>query len=149
MWVLCLCSCASATHGILALRVEWSKTRARAARWREEILLLEEEMRRSIESCLWRSHWWQSRAQQRAESESHIAEGLAAYAWEQSLVEQHRAICWATQWSAVRDRARSVLEGQQSSAETYDLLPELVIELEDEEGDRDDDQEDYQEDEDL
>ena len=31
------------------LRVEWLKCRARASRWKEEIQLVEEEMRRSLE----------------------------------------------------------------------------------------------------
>jgi hypothetical protein len=137
MWVHCLCARVSTAHGLLALRVEWCKTRARAHRWHEEIQLLEEEMRRSLESCLWRSRWWQSRAQQRVETETHIAEGLAAYAWEQSLAEQQRAVHWSTQWSAIRERARSVLTGQLSS------LPVLVVELGDEdEGDQDVEQED-------
>jgi hypothetical protein len=42
----------------LGVRVEWLKLRARAARWREEILLLEEEMRRAIEFCDWKQRWW-------------------------------------------------------------------------------------------
>jgi hypothetical protein len=132
----------------LALRVEWCKTRARANRWREEILLLEEEMRRALESCLWRSRWWQSRAQVSAEWESYLAEGLAAYACEQSLAEKERAIQWSSQWSAVRERARHILATQLSGAETYDWLPELVVELKDddeeeeEERDRDDAEDD-------
>src|SRR5882762_2397788 len=33
----------------LALRVEWAKSQARADRWNEEVVLLDEEMRRVIE----------------------------------------------------------------------------------------------------
>jgi hypothetical protein len=35
----------------LALRVEWAKAKARAARWEEEVVLLDEEMRRVIQFC--------------------------------------------------------------------------------------------------
>jgi hypothetical protein len=36
-----------------ALRVEWAKSKVRASRWHEEVMLLEEEMRRAIVY----SHW--------------------------------------------------------------------------------------------
>jgi hypothetical protein len=40
------------------LRAEWSKSRARAARAREEVLLLREEMRRVLEFLGWKARWW-------------------------------------------------------------------------------------------
>ena len=119
--------------------MEWAKTRARAERWHEEIQLLEEEMRHSLEYCWWRSRWWGSRACVQLVSASHIAEGLSAYAWEQSLVEQDRAIQWAARWSTIRERARAVLNEQLSSIDTCDALPPLVMEISD---DEEDDQED-------
>ena len=93
---------------------------------------------------MWRSQWWQSRAQRRVDSESHIAEGSATYAWEQSLAEQQRAIRWAAQWSAVRERAKVVLKTQLSSTETrYSSLPVIVVEIEDDdEGDEQEEQDD-------
>jgi hypothetical protein len=72
-----------------------------------------------------------------------VAEGLAVYAWEQSLAEKERTMRWSSQWSAVRERARSVLAAHLSGADTYDMLPELVVELDDEEvEDRDHDEAD-------
>jgi hypothetical protein len=94
--------------------------------------MLDEEMRRSLEYTWWRSNWWMLRASQRADAENHVAEGLYAYAVEQSNVEQQRAIRWTTQWAAVRERARSVLESQLSNVELQVPLPELVVELNDE-----------------
>ncbi|KAF8059257.1 hypothetical protein FPV67DRAFT_1395314, partial [Lyophyllum atratum] len=41
------------------IRLEWVKARARADRWREEVMLLEEEMRRVLEYCEWRASWWE------------------------------------------------------------------------------------------
>ena len=39
-------------------RIEWSKARARQARWKEEVLLLREEMRRVLEFFKWKSRDW-------------------------------------------------------------------------------------------
>jgi len=39
------------------LRVEWVKSRARAARAHEEVLLLREEMRRVLEFLQWKANW--------------------------------------------------------------------------------------------
>src|SRR5277367_6836379 len=114
---------------ILGLRVEWAKTRARSERWREDIRLLEEEMRRSLEFTWWLSNWWLSQASRRTDIAPHVAEGLRAYAVEQSNVEQRRAIRWTTQWAAVRERASAVLESQLSNVEMQVPLPELVVEL--------------------
>jgi hypothetical protein len=113
--------------------VEWAKTRARADRWREELLLLEEEMRRSLDFCWWRSQWWRLRVGDQSDTAGHIAEGLSAYALEQSAAEQQRAIQWSTQWSAVRERAQTILTTQLSNVETQEPLAELAVEIEDEE----------------
>jgi hypothetical protein len=40
------------------VRIEWAKSRARCHRWREELELLEEEMRRIILYCECQSRWW-------------------------------------------------------------------------------------------
>ncbi|KAJ7770053.1 hypothetical protein B0H16DRAFT_1307286 [Mycena metata] len=41
-----------------ALRVEWSKAYSRSNRWREELVLVEEEMRRTIEFGKWSEKQW-------------------------------------------------------------------------------------------
>jgi hypothetical protein len=88
-----------------------------------------------------------SRATQRTDAVSYVAEGLYAYAAEQSNAEEQRAIRWTTQWAAVRDRARFVLDTQLSNVETQVPLPELVVELEDEDERDDEDEADLDEDE--
>lgn len=40
------------------LRVEYSKAKARVLRWLEEILLVLEEMRRSVAFLQWKARWW-------------------------------------------------------------------------------------------
>ncbi|KAH9957066.1 hypothetical protein BGW80DRAFT_1139194, partial [Lactifluus volemus] len=80
------------------LRVEWLRCRARAARWKEEIQLVEEEMRRTLSFCEWKASWWDERHQARALVPFHVAEGVAAYAAEQAEAERQRALQWAVQW---------------------------------------------------
>ncbi|KAJ6558713.1 hypothetical protein B0H10DRAFT_2120544 [Mycena sp. CBHHK59/15] len=76
-----------------ALRVEWAKTRARAMRWREEVDLLEEEMRRVLQFFRWRSRWWLTQEGRRDEIENNtiMREGHAAYAHRQA--DQQEALC--------------------------------------------------------
>ena len=114
------------------LRVEWLKTRARAQRWNEELLLVEEEMRRALGWCYWRAQWWLQQVNKRSDVAAHIAEGIQAYAEEQSDAERQRSIRWATQWGDIRDRARAVVANMQSVSDGVESLPELVVELDDE-----------------
>ncbi|KAJ7080573.1 hypothetical protein B0H15DRAFT_953443 [Mycena belliarum] len=44
------------------VRIEWAKARARRLRWREEVDLLEEEMRRVLQFTRWRAGWWRAQA---------------------------------------------------------------------------------------
>ncbi|KAJ7434610.1 hypothetical protein B0H11DRAFT_1757333, partial [Mycena galericulata] len=43
-----------------ALRMEWAKTRARFLRQREQVDLLEEEMRRTLHFLRWKAEWWRT-----------------------------------------------------------------------------------------
>ena len=120
---------------------DWAKTRARAARWREEVILLDEDMRWALDYCWWRSQWWNARvvtASQRL-LPPHVAEGLSAFAREQRDAEQARALTWAAQWSAIRARAASVLCSHLSAEEGWSL-PKLVIEITDDEDEGDEDE---------
>ncbi|TRM56615.1 hypothetical protein BD626DRAFT_551464 [Schizophyllum amplum] len=68
-----------------ALGVEYCRAKARARRWHEEIILLEEEMRRALVYCTWMSTSWEARASQRTTPmTSALTEGLRAYAFDQS-----------------------------------------------------------------
>ena len=111
------------------LRVEWLKTRARAERWREELQLLDEEMRRALQFCWWRVQWWAKQGDIAAQQTGHISEGVRAYAIEQGNTKKRRAIRWASKWSAVRERAKEVLAAKPSNVDVTDLLPRLVIEI--------------------
>ncbi|KAJ7586193.1 hypothetical protein C8J56DRAFT_1052565 [Mycena floridula] len=70
-----------------SVHVEWSKARARSRRWREEVKLLKEEMRRVRESLLFLANLWRERATRiRLEEDAAMRSGLAAYAF---LQEDH------------------------------------------------------------
>jgi hypothetical protein len=76
------------------LRSEWAKSRARAKRATEEVCLLREEMRRALEFLEWKSEWWLSRQTSREVTCSALAEGLQAYAQEQSDIQRDLLDSW-------------------------------------------------------
>lgn len=119
------------------MRLEWAKCRARAEHSREEIILLEEEMRRVLEFCRWRAEWWDGQANRRPTAPPAVREGLLAYAAEQAAVERRLARIWEDKWRAVRARAQITLD--QDAVDVADKMeevgPEIEIELEEEEED--------------
>ncbi|KAG6822518.1 hypothetical protein H0H92_013535, partial [Tricholoma furcatifolium] len=76
------------------IRLEWLKARARAERWREEICLVEEEMRRVLEYGRWKARWWDTQKERRKTSCATLNEGVVAYAKEQAEVERRRVADW-------------------------------------------------------
>ena len=72
----------------IEFRLEWSKAYARKARWNEEVILLKEEMRRTLEFLDWRSKDWHRKGDHQVISSLAICpfqlEGLSAYACRQA-----------------------------------------------------------------
>ncbi|KAJ7486373.1 hypothetical protein B0H11DRAFT_1721594, partial [Mycena galericulata] len=123
------------------IRVEWAKSRARADRWREEVVLMEEEMRRVLEYCAWKARWWDERVapvrdDSRGAISFELAEGLRAYALAQAARERSWGTNWASKWSAVRARAAQVMREEVTDVTDGVLVP-LEVEL-DEEGEEED-----------
>jgi hypothetical protein len=118
------------------LRVEWLKSRARANRWKEEIQLVEEEMRRSLEFCKYLHSWWLQQASFRTANSSHLQEGLRAYASEMADKEDRRRMAWGLTWATIRERAKMVLEGYLNDREAEDSfpIPKLTLEIDVEDG---------------
>jgi len=81
------------------LEVEWAKSRARANRAKEEVLLLKEEMRRVVEFLKWKAEWWMSRVGHRS-ADSGLAEGLLAYAHKQTLLQKGLSQHFQSIWKA-------------------------------------------------
>ncbi|EDR07081.1 uncharacterized protein LACBIDRAFT_328410 [Laccaria bicolor S238N-H82] len=70
------------------LRSEWAKSRARANRAEEEVLLVREEMRRTLEFLNWKARWWEERGKLRTPSDKDCLEGLQAYSMEQAALHK-------------------------------------------------------------
>ncbi|KAJ7572679.1 hypothetical protein C8J56DRAFT_806785 [Mycena floridula] len=69
------------------LRLQWLRSRARANRWSEELLLLIEEMCRVLETFAWQANWWKNQ-QNRREVNLALSEGLNAYAKRQAFLKE-------------------------------------------------------------
>ncbi|KAJ7178448.1 hypothetical protein C8R43DRAFT_1084402 [Mycena crocata] len=105
------------------IKVEWMKARARADRWREEVILLEEEMRRVITFCTWKAAWWDERQvpvrdSDRTPISAPLAEGLRAYALAQASRERKWASSWSAKWGAVD------LDDEEDEDDTFDDFDE-------------------------
>ena len=91
------------------IQVEWMKSRARAARWREAVILAEERMRRVIQYSYWKAQWWEDRKYARQTDDASLKEGLVAYAKEHKQTELWLAKRLTAAWAGSRERARSLL----------------------------------------
>ncbi|KAJ7447609.1 hypothetical protein B0H11DRAFT_1744856 [Mycena galericulata] len=89
-----------------ALRIEWAKTRARAMRWREEVDLLEEEMRRTGEFLAWRSNWWKDCIDQRGLEDGAQREGETAYALRQAALLSGLRDSFLVKWGTLPELIR-------------------------------------------
>ncbi|KAJ7136981.1 hypothetical protein C8R44DRAFT_552414, partial [Mycena epipterygia] len=92
------------------LRVEWCKAYARTSRWHKDIVLVEEEMRRTIAYGYWASFDWVGRGTQRAGTvDAALEEGLLAYAREQSHREEMTCERLESNWVGIREKGRAYL----------------------------------------
>ncbi|KAL1684903.1 hypothetical protein GGG16DRAFT_67383, partial [Schizophyllum commune] len=111
-----------------ALRVEYLKSRARRDRHREEIRLLEEEMRRTLASFAADALEWEERVLVPITTDAELAEGLHSYAMDQASIARARAARFQLKWEAVRAQGQKALvhdfSGIQALPET-DTIREL------------------------
>ena len=82
-----------------AYQLEWSKSYARNQRWQEEVKLLKEEMRRTLEFLKWKSSLWSAKASGSGSPSSFaLREGLSAYACRQAAIftslRSHFLLLW-------------------------------------------------------
>ena len=85
------------------MRVQWCRTRARAMRWSEEVLLLQEEMRRVLEYMSWFANWWTSHAALPSTAhDPYLSEGLTAYAAKQEDLRLSLRNHFETLWKDVQ-----------------------------------------------
>lgn len=93
---------------MLALRVEWCKARARSLRWKEEVLLLCEEIRRMREFSLWKARWWRDQIGRREGISKELEEGMTAYALQHAVFEEKRAELVSARWDYLVEHAKGV-----------------------------------------
>jgi len=146
----------SDSAGDQILRVEWAKSRAHAARAKEEVLLLREEMRRVLEFLEWKATWWTAQENRRSKSGSKdLLEGLSAYAKVQSDLQLTLAAHFRTIWQqplhdaeplpAQPSMAPQTSDSQMPHTQTMDLSNnEEDDEEDDEDGCLDDGAEDFE-----
>lgn len=103
------------------LRSEWTKSKARASRSREEVLLLLEEMRRVLEFLEWKAAWWDERLDGLTNISADLAEGLRSYAADQAALQRSLATSFHHLWMTPLARVDAVVkEAQQESIEGDD-----------------------------
>lgn len=81
-----------------SMQVEWSKARARMRRWNEELMIIQEEMRRAIVYHEWRAAWWHERSSLREHSDATILSGVSGYACKQAAICTRMAERCAMSW---------------------------------------------------
>jgi hypothetical protein len=81
-----------------SLQVEWSKCHARTQRWEEEVIIVQEEMRRVIAYHEWKALWWRSQVARRSDTDNSALHGVDAYAEKQAHLSEQLAWRCAEQW---------------------------------------------------
>ncbi|THU94599.1 hypothetical protein K435DRAFT_668134, partial [Dendrothele bispora CBS 962.96] len=110
------------------IRVEWCKARARMLRWKEEVLLLTEELRRMSHYAVWKAEWWLEKMvgkeNIRDDVSAEFEEGLNAYSWQQAKFQEERAVRIRDRWNQLGAHAKAVVD-------RIPTLPTLYIDFED------------------
>ena len=83
------------------MHTEWAQTRARMSWWKEELLIIQEEMRQVLAYFEWKSSWWLEQANRRTSLESSVQSGVVAYAHKQSTLSLQMAARCAAHWLPV------------------------------------------------
>lgn len=80
------------------MQVQWSKARARLERWREDKVMLQEEMRRVLAFFEYKATWWTGQRARRSDEGVALQQGVAAYADKQADIYRRLAKKFASQW---------------------------------------------------
>ncbi|PBK80348.1 hypothetical protein ARMGADRAFT_949689, partial [Armillaria gallica] len=79
-----------------AVKLKWLKSRARSMRWREEGILVEEEMCHTLLSLEWQAHKWRGLGSEWEDLDPAGTEGVQAYAAHQVILYQCLGIHFRT-----------------------------------------------------
>ncbi|KAK7434020.1 hypothetical protein VKT23_020419 [Stygiomarasmius scandens] len=102
-WIWCTANGGGKEDMQDALRMAWCKARARAHRYQEECLLLQEEMRRVLKTFEFEAEVWHSRALavEARELSPECMEGQRAYALYQKHIREAMARDCRSKWSTI------------------------------------------------
>ncbi|KAJ7180018.1 hypothetical protein C8R43DRAFT_871018 [Mycena crocata] len=123
-WIWYTVQATGTTDGQLheALKVEWCKAYSRCNRLREELVKVEEEMRRFIAFGVTAGEHWVRRAGARTvmlgSSKAvtpEVLEGVRAYAMEQADREARTCAVLRQDWAVIRQRGGAYLRGEETS----------------------------------
>jgi hypothetical protein len=117
---------------VTVVRVEWCKAYSRSNRWHEELVVVEEEMHRTIEFGDWEEARWIERSTARTVMlgeaympiSAEVAEGVRVYALEHADRERRTSKKLRRDWGAIRARAGQYLQGEDISGGA-----EIVVEM--------------------
>ena len=108
--------------------VEWVKARAQMMRWKEELMLIQEEMRRVIAYHKWRADWWCEHSVTWNHGDPKVSSGISGYAHKQADSCEHLAECCAVHW-LLHLKVRGIIPSWASDYEH--LLSDIVVPLHD------------------
>jgi hypothetical protein len=111
-----------------AMRIEWCKAQARVHRWKEEVELLKEEMRRTEAFLEWHANWWDNQAKVDklpVSSDRQVVEGLVAYAKRQATLRRSLKDHFNTRWKSTRAYL-DVIDGDETGSISTESPPELL-----------------------
>jgi len=97
---------------LLALHFKWAKAKAQAARWEEEVILLDKEMCRVLQFCGWKVDWWRNQIGlcNSDTMDNFVLDGLRAFAEQQAAQEVCIAKDWVVKWRAMRIHAKLIID---------------------------------------
>ncbi|KAK7023457.1 hypothetical protein VNI00_016763 [Paramarasmius palmivorus] len=134
------------------LRSEWCKSRARANRATEEVLLIREEMRRTLAYLAWMAEQWETRASAFS-GRSAEDEGKRAFALTQAKLQQELRAHFESLWTRARLDADAERAAERTSQKERKTRTEEVIvraeELAENDEDNDEEMEDEEDEEDA
>ncbi|KAK7019683.1 hypothetical protein VNI00_018005 [Paramarasmius palmivorus] len=104
------------------LRSEWCKSRARARRAQEEVLLVEEEMRRTLEFLEWRAQEWESCAEVVMGWGEDEHEGSRAYALAQANVQRALKVAFHGEWKKTLVEVEESEELEEEDSADYEAV---------------------------
>ncbi|KAK7019233.1 hypothetical protein VNI00_018133 [Paramarasmius palmivorus] len=107
-------------NGNEILRSEWCKSRSRQLRAREEILLVVEEMRRTLEYLEWRAKEWESHIHSQKEPTSALEEGRRAFVVAQAAIQRDLKAKFQKMFDDIKGPCAEVEEDQEDREEDGD-----------------------------